>query len=270
MTSDVIVSRSPAPSADVPASAHPSVSFVLVTFGTDRIVIDTLTSLVSSLIDAGDTYEVIVVDNPHPSGRQRTLRHLLLGTRGVRIVRPDRNLGFGGGCEIGALHARAEILCFVNPDITFAAGWFEPLVEHLRDPGISIVSPVLCNADGSIQEIGHRLLPTGWTLPQLVGTVSDGLIDVDFASAACWLMRRDEHERIGGFDPDYHPAYFEDADLAVRSSILGGRRVVDPTVSIIHHHGASTPDTPTTLAQHDVMVKRWPHLRWTQPRVATM
>ena len=37
---------------------------------------------------------------------------------------------------------------------------------------------------------------------------------VDYCSAACLLLRRDTFLTIGGFDPVFEPAYFEDADLS--------------------------------------------------------
>ena len=51
---------------------------------------------------------------------------------GVTIVSPGANLGFGGGCELGALHARGEVLAFVNPDVIYAPGWFEPPYRSKR------------------------------------------------------------------------------------------------------------------------------------------
>ena len=259
------LTASPAAHASFERLTDPQISFVIVTYGTGPVVVDTLASLATCELPC--EAEVIVVDNPHPVHTTRSATELMLSTSGVRVLRPSRNLGFGGGCELGALHARGRYLAFVNPDISVAPGWIEPLLEAIIGEDVSIVAPILLDPDGSIQEVGQRLHSTGATAPNLEPPQqSDTAVSVDYASAACWLMRRDEHERIGGFDPAYHPAYFEDVDMALRARRLGGEVVVHPGSRIVHHCGTGTPDrAEPASAQRDILLDTWPEVRWTQP-----
>ena len=48
--------------------------------------------------------------------------------------------------------------------------------------------------------------------------------DVDYVTGALIGMRRAEMEALGGFDEEYHPAYYEESDLAWRMQ-HSGRRV---------------------------------------------
>jgi len=249
--------------AAFPQCDEPMVSVVLVAYGTGQILTETLGSIANTIDDT--PIEVVVVDNPHPAHPTRSEVELRLFSSGVHVVAPSHNVGFAGGCELGALHARGEYLAFVNPDVTCVEGWLPTLVETASRPDVSIAAPVLLNSDGSVQEAGQRLYSDGTTAPR--HDVDDDLFDVDYASAACWVMRRDEHERLGGFDPAYHPAYFEDVDFAVRAQALGGRTVVDPRARVVHHHGSGTPDRPEpAFAQRDILLATWPSIRWTQPR----
>jgi GT2 family glycosyltransferase len=256
---------SPAPLASFERSDRPEISFVIVTYGTGPVVTQTLAALSASQLPS--EAEVIVVDNPHPVHATRSAAELTLSTAGVHVLQPSRNLGFGGGCELGALHARGRYLAFVNPDISVEAGWIEPLLDAVHNEHTSIVAPVLLDADGSIQEVGQRLYATGATAPNSdPPSHIDTAITVDYASAACWLIRRDEHERIGGFDPAYHPAYFEDVDLALRARQLGGSVVVHPGSRIVHHRGTGTPDQAEPAStQRDILLDTWPTVRWSQP-----
>ncbi|MDJ0768334.1 MAG: glycosyltransferase family 2 protein [Ilumatobacter sp.] len=265
MTHDTVVTASPAPSVVAPVCDTPDVSFVTVTFGTGAIAVDSIASLVDSLAAGRHSYEVIVVDNPHPL--HATFTDLALFTAGVRVVRPDRNLGFGGGCELGAMYARGGLLGFVNPDMSFPSGWLDPLITALGDDWApSIVAPVLRDGDGSIQEVGQMLDANGHTSPITTLPAGDQLMLVDYASAACWLMTRDEHERLGGFDPAYHPAYFEDVDLALRARRANGSCAVHAGVSVVHHRGHGTPDAPAPASeQHRILLDKWPEIAWTQP-----
>jgi GT2 family glycosyltransferase len=271
MTSRRFTTASSSPTASFDPVTNPHVSVVIVTFGTGKIIAETLQSLASTTTGraGGLDIEVIVVDNPHPKHALRSQTELSAFTRGVFVIQPDTNLGFGGGCELGAAHARGEYLAFVNPDITFAAGWLQPLVDALnRDDAPSIVAPVLINEDGTVQETGQQILANGHTRPNLeLSSSVDPLVNVDYSSAACWVIRRDEHERIGGFDPAYHPAYFEDVDLALRTRLLGGRCAVHTGVRVVHHQGLGTPESPEPAAtQHQVLIRAWPTIAWTQPR----
>lgn len=258
---------SPAAAAVVPSFADDTidVSFVLVTYGTGPIVVEAIAALVASLADTGHRYEVVVVDNTHDAHPTRSRNELALATSGVRLVTAPRNLGFAGGCELGALRSVGRVLAFVNPDLIVADGWIDPLLERLV-AGASIVAPVLSNPDGSVQEAGSRLWADGST-SQLTEPAGGVPLAPDYASAACWLVTRDEHERLGGFDPDFHPAYYEDVDVALRTHAAGGRFEVATDVTVVHHHGQGTGDTgtPDTTAQCGLLLERHPSIRWMQP-----
>ena len=271
----VAETRSPAPVARVPTAdgsddTSVDVSFVTVTFGTGPVVVDAIVSLVDSLADEHLSYEVVVVDNPHPDAPRRSRNELAVSTSGVRVVFPERNLGFAGGCELGALHARGRVLAFVNPDLVVGPGWLRPLLAGL-ERGASIVAPVFLDPDGSVQEAGHVLFADGSTAPITAPAALGGHDDrrPDYASAACWLIERGEHERLGGFDPEFHPAFYEDVEFALRAAHLGdGLRVVTD-VCVTHHRGLGTHGssrTADTATQRDVLLERAPQIRWTQSR----
>ena len=199
---------------------EPLVSIVVVTYGTGPIVLDCLTAIAANTVIP---YEVIVVANPPASPEDDPSVALLrVESRGVTLVASDENLGFAGGNELGVEHARGTFVCFLNPDAVVGPGWLEPLVAALDDERVGVAAPVLIDPDGSLQEAGQLLYDDGGTAaiggPEVLsGDETQAFSrDVDYASAACWLVRRDEHLQRGGFDLRYHPAFFEDVDYALR------------------------------------------------------
>ena len=164
-TSTVTVTASPSPVVTIESSDAPDISFVFVGYGTGPILIEAITSLAASLDGTATAFEVIVVDNAHPHTGPVTRRALRLDTSGVVVIDPAGNTGFGGGCELGAWHARGDVLAFVNCDLTFVAGWLEPARAALDEPAVSIVAPILLDPDGTVQEAGGSITPAGWTLP---------------------------------------------------------------------------------------------------------
>lgn len=246
------------PSVRLAVADKPDVSIVTVTYGTGPIVIDCLAALAETLADVPS--EVIVVDQPPPPGGDRALAtaiRLRLLTAGVRLVECAANHGFGGANTVGVAHARAPIVVLLNPDAVVQPCWLAPLVAALGDPSVGIATPVLRNPDGTVQEAGQTLDDEAITRP-ITSAPTAELTDVTFASAACWAMRRADYEASGGFDSAYHPAYFEDVDLALRLQRVGLRTVVVAASEVVHHHGTSTRRrTVKALAQQAVFRARW-------------
>lgn len=258
MTMRVVRTASPAPLVRFSPSASPSITFVYVTFGTGPIIETSLRALAASIDAEAIDAEVIVVDNRHPARGHRCGDRIALMSSGVTLVLPDENLGFGGGNEMGAAWTRSPVLCFINPDVIVPTAWVRPLLHRLADEPGSIVAPVLLNPDGSLQEAGQRILADGRTGPVLHDGAGSDVVECDYASAACWLVERSLHERIGGFDPTYHPAYFEDVDYALRVRRLGGRTVVVNDVAVVHHHRGSVSGPKSSIrAQYDLFFDRW-------------
>lgn len=262
MTIEHFVTRAPRPVAAVPSSANPVVSFVFVAYGTGPVLVDAIGGLTATMPPTV-SYEVVVVDNRHPDRPDRTVNQLLLDTTGVRVVRSTTNLGFAGGCNRGAASAAGELIGFVNPDVRFDRPWFEHLAEALDD-GAAIAAPVLVEPDGTVQSAGHRLWSDGSTSPIVdVGASTDA----DYASAACWVMRRRVFDDVGGFDERFHPAYYEDVDLAWRCRSAGGTRVV-AGARVVHLGGASTPHAtqPDTSPQQALLMATHPDIAEQPPR----
>lgn len=267
----VVRTASPAPRVAVVDDGLPEVSFVAVTYGTGPVVVDMIQSLVDTCSPANGAsrpIEVIVVDNPHPTRPGRARTRLMVETSGVRVAEPDANLGFGGGCNLGAELARGRLLGLVNPDAVARPGWLDPLVELLdSDDTVGVAAAVLLNGDGSVQECGQMLYADGTTAPRRLLPDTDEPVEVDHASAACWLMRTADFRALGGFDPAFHPAYFEDVDLALRVRRAGRRVVVHPRSRVTHHTGTGTPDRPRpAFAQLATLQRKWPDLATTHPR----
>jgi GT2 family glycosyltransferase len=247
------VTRSPAPLIKFDESTAPTVAFVCVTYATPLAVIDECLDALARALDASSiSAEVVVVDNLPPTGGHRVADHLSITTSGIDVLRPDANLGFGGGNELGIASTTAPILCLINPDLIVHTGWLEPLLATLTQHPAAIVSPRLINRSGVLAEAGRILLPNGKTEPSAAGSI------VDYTSAACWLLKRSTHERVGGFDPRFHPAYFEDVDFVLRLRRIGGTVVVDHQVSVIHLEGASTDVQVTDISpQLAVLNELW-------------
>jgi GT2 family glycosyltransferase len=228
------------PVVTVPAADEPVLSICTVLYGGGRLALQALDAVTRHTTVP---YEVIVVDNCSPDGSGVLLR---AGVRGVRFVANRHNAGFGGGMNQAAALARAPHLVLLNPDTEVTAGWAEPLVARAARPHVGAVTAVLLESDGTtVQEAGAVVDRTGFTFP--IGSAPNGPMGpdahfarvVDYASAAALLVRSDAFERVGGFDPMFLPAYFEDVDLGFALAEAGLRTWVEPASRVVHHKGGT-------------------------------
>ena len=248
------------PSIRFPQVDEPLVSVVMVTYGNWPLVRSALEKLAQW---TEPVYEVIVVDSASPDETPDLLREEV---EGAVLVISEENLGFGGGSNLGAERARGRFLCFLNPDAMVEQGWLGPLIEVLeRDPTAGAVVPMLLNPDGTIQEAGSVIDSVGWPLAFGRGESADALAhrfrrEVDYGSAACVLVRRDEFAEVGGFDPEYGIGYFEDVDLSFTLKERGLKTIYEPRSRVVHElHGSGTSKQAQQrmIANRALFYRRW-------------
>ena len=184
-------------------------------------------------------FELVVVDN----GSSGPLE---LGP--AQLVRPESNLGFGGGANAGAAEARGAILLILNPDAIPEPGALDRLLEGFEHhPDAAGLAPKLVGPGGESQAGWQlRRLPSPFRLVlqafPLVGTPEEDEPEsgapVEQPAAAALAFRR---EAFLGFDPGFHPAWFEDVDLARRMKEAGLVLRYWPAAVFRHELGSTVP-----------------------------
>ena len=195
--------------------------------------------------------QVVVVDNDSAAPTARWLDE----QSDVTLVRNDRNLSFSEANERGAAAATGDVLCFCNDDVEpLAPGWLERLVAALDDDvvaaGAQLVYPRRPlgrsrTRDLGVQHAGIAFRARPGQVPQAFNPghgedpeVAPGPREVAAVTAACLVVRAEDHRAVGGFDPRY--AYgAEDVDLCWRLRRGGRRVVVVPDAVLLHHEGAT-------------------------------
>ena len=232
------------------------VSIIIVHYNTPGLLRQTLKGIRSSAPQV--SCETIVVDN-NPSLRigERVQREF----PDVRVVTSEKNVGFGGGMNVGMEHARGRYVFIFNPDIALFSGAIEELVAFMdAHPDVGIVGPQLLNPDRSMQYscyrftspsvILYRRLPLLRALSHARRAVDHYLMkdwdhtetrDVDYLLGAALLVRREAIEQVGKFDPQFF-MYFEDQDWCRRFSDKGWRVVYHPAAKIVHYHRRETAE----------------------------
>jgi GT2 family glycosyltransferase len=242
---------------NVPTVSHPDVSIIIVTYEGAEVVETALRAL---LDNTEPCYELILIDNGSSDRTPTLLRQVGNAT----VVLNERNTGFGAANNDGADRTRGRYVLFLNQDAFVHRGWLPPLLERIEsDDAIGAVGPMLLNPDGSLQCAGAMIFRTGDTRCYGVGDDPElpeyGLArDVDYLSGACLLTRRSAFNDIGGFNPAYGLAYFEDADLCLSLATRGYRSVYEPRSRITHVRGRPSDALLELAARNRTLFER----RW--------
>jgi GT2 family glycosyltransferase len=242
----------------VPERGAPELSVVMVSRGAWKLT----EHAISDLVEHTDRpFELIVVDNASDAETRSRLSEL----HNVKVLLNDENRGFGPATNQGAAEARADNLLLLNTDVFVHPRWLDPLLEAVEDPTVGAVVPRYLNLDGSLQEAGALLARDGTVAPY--GAGGDPELPcyrfprrIDYGSAACMLVRREDFVGRGGFDDRYAPAYFEDVDFCLRLAQEGLSTVFEPRSSVTHvAHGSGEPSAAVELSErnHRQFVERW-------------
>lgn len=203
----------------------------------------------------GVSLEVIVIDNASEDGSADMVEQKYPS---VRLIRNERNLGFGAGHNQGFAIATGEFLMPINSDAVVHPNCFHRLVSFMREnPNVGIAAPKLLNPDGSLQYSCRRFptpaaalfrnTPLGKLFPNnrfareylMQDWDHNEPRDVDWVSGAAFCLRAKVYREIGGFDEQFF-MYLEDVDLCKRVHDAGYRVVYVPDAVVTHVIGAST------------------------------
>ena len=224
----------------------PEVSIIIPVHNKHLYTFNCLRSLAGPAL--GRPCEVIVVDD----GSHDDTPLMLERMRGIRTLRFERSRGFIDACNAGGGAARGERLVFLNNDTVVTAEWLDALLEtYASFEGAGVVGAKLVYPDGRLQEAGGIVWRDGSAWNYGRGDDPERpeynyAREVDYCSAACLLVDRRLFWQLGGFDPYYVPAYYEDVDLCFRARAAGFRVIYQPKASVVHWEGA-TAGTDTTL-----------------------
>ena len=224
--------------------------FVVVAYKSSGELTGCLDSIAT---DAPVGAKVVVVDNASPDDSAAVAGSY---PQPPRIVTSAVNLGFGGGCNLGAARSDADALFLLNPDARLKPGATDLLVAALEaDASLAIVAPRVIDPTGDSRaasagaepslrsSLGHFLAlgRTPWIRRFFKPAyLADGRVRTcpDWVSGAAMLIRKSAYDEVGGFD-DRIFMYMEDIDLCRRLREKGWRVGYEPDAVVEHVMGHS-------------------------------
>jgi N-acetylglucosaminyl-diphospho-decaprenol L-rhamnosyltransferase len=264
----------------VTAGGGETVDVVVVTYSPGEsltVFLDTLGRATSRPV------RVVMADNGSVDGAPEAAA----AARRAELLPTGANLGYGGAANRGAALGHGEWLVVANPDVEWAPGSLDALLDAGRRwERAGALGPMIVSPDGSLypsaralpslgRGVGHALL--GWFWPANPWTRSyrqeaDAPTErvTGWLSGSCLLLRRAAFDEVGGFDDGYF-MFFEDLDLCERLAAAGWSSVYVPSARVVHEGGHSWKHSPDAMVRaHHRSAWRYASRRWSGPRYAPL
>jgi GT2 family glycosyltransferase len=177
--------------------------------------------------------EVIVVDDGSTDGCCDFLRK---APSDVRLLDPGpERLGASGARNRGAAAARGDVLIFLDAHMSLPGGWIEKLRAALSAPGVGAAGPgIAVLGRPECCGWGMRYQDAGLGIEWLRAPAQAEPATVPMLGGACFAVRRNVFEELGGFDSGLRRWGSEDAELSLRLWMAGYEVRVVPDVVVGH------------------------------------
>lgn len=211
-----------------------------------------LPSLHAAVAAYGSPVPIVVVDN---RSTQDDVAWVRSEHPSVEIVVADRN-DYLFSLNPVVVGRTEDVVIILNNDMRVDAGFIAPLLAHFSDPAVFGASARVLDWDGTKDTTGQRRMVVKhcWYYQWWDMTATAPVHTLD-AGGGCAAVRRTQFAALGGFDPLFRPAYFEDIDLSYRAWMRGWRTVFEPRSIIYHRVGATLWDKARD-AQHRANLAR--------------
>lgn len=226
-----------------------TLSIVVLNYKTKELTISCLTSLFNLFKEEleDNVLEILAVDNASGDGSYEALLELSKNKKGIKVIKSEKNLGFGGGNNLGVKNSKGDFILFLNSDTEVLDKGFLKMTEFLnKNPKVGILGPKLINFDGTDQPSAGNFYGLSNLLIMLLGLEKrrspKKIEKVDWISGAAAMVRKKVFERIGRFDEKIF-IYAEDMELCFRAKILGFDTYFFPGASVKHVERGSSDRT---------------------------
>lgn len=230
---------------------------------------ETTIELLENIKDYSVLDNIVVVDNYSTDNSYETLKRY--ESEKIKVIRTDKNGGFGYGNNIGAnclLSEGIDYIIFSNPDIIVEENVIVVLKESFAEcKNAAVIAPTI-NEHGNISK--------GW---KLKGPIFDSFTNINYlgrffkkkllysdeyynekyskvdATSGCFFaIRGDVFEKIDGFDENIF-LYYEENVLAKKIKSIDMDILVRNDIQIIHNHSVSINKSYNKIKKFKALAK---------------
>ncbi len=208
-----------------------------------------LQKFLPSVIEHSKEAEIVLADN---ASTDDSVDFVKTNFTSVKIIQNKENDGYAKGYNDALKRIDADVFCLLNSDVEVTKNWLAPIqTEFQNNLETAIVQPKILDyknkthfeyagaAGGFIDKFGYpycrgRIFTT---IEQDLGQYND-TSEIFWASGACFFIRKNTFETLGGFDESFF-AHMEEIDLCWRAFNLGLKTKYIGSSTVYHVGGAT-------------------------------
>jgi len=170
-----------------------------------------------------------------------------------QVKRSEQSIGFPAGSNLCARMGNAPLIMFLNDDVELQEGAISQVLRDMNDQTVGIVGIKLLfpssstdknRPAGKVQHVGMAVNIVGEAIHPLVGWSDSNpkccvSRDVWAVTGACFTIRRQAFNKLGGFDPVYGLGTYEELDMCMKVRQAGLRVYFDAKARGYHYVGAT-------------------------------
>ncbi len=203
-------------------------------------------------------------------GKKRKVRlgHFQIGKKKIRILvlQNSRNLRFARSVNRGVQAAKFSLIFLLNNDVVPHQDCLDHLLPYFADPAVFGVAPLeIEQAEGGMFG-GKNVLEfkRGMYIHRRAQEFHSG--STAWVSGGSGLFDRTKWLQLGGFDPDFSPAYWEDIDLSFRARLKGWKVLFEEKAVVDHNHESTNL---SVFGQQQIQRMSWKNAKlFTQKHVS--
>lgn len=215
----------------------PEISLIVTNWNGVDLLRECLPTILEAVeFDQNHSYEVMVIDD---CSTDNSIEILTNEFPTVRTEKTPRNLGFQKANNYAVKLVESKIVMPVNNDIKLDPKALYFLARHFDSTNVFAVSGKIFAFDQTTFLYGNRGGFFRHGHFHLYEKPPEDKSQTLFACGGAFMVNRQRYLDLGGFDPLYHPLYYEEIDLSYRALKRGWKVHYEPR-SIAYHKVQST------------------------------
>jgi len=181
-------------------------------------------------IKSNTPYKIIIINNNSTDGTDKYINEMVYRQKIAGFNLSD-NLGVAGswnfGIRTGLEHFKSDFFLIINNDVLLHPEMIDKLIEKIKDRQTLLVSATdISGRISSASEISGFLAPSEE-------------VQVEAPEFSSFLIKKETIEKVGYFDEQFYPAYFEDNDYHFRIR-KAGYKAWKINTAVYFHYGSRT------------------------------
>lgn len=207
-------------------------------------------------------FDLVIVDNASSDGTVGYLREFAKNHSNIKIIENFENLGYSGGNNIGLRYIKDmeyEFVGLLNNDILFTPKWLENTIESFElDSGLGLISP----RNNEKCKLTPKNYLNGYK--KYLSKFKSALKYVVTPFFSCVIIKKETVDKVGFFDENFSPAFWEDNDYSFRAAYLGYALAYTNSAFVYHNHGTTSSAVKSEIFERNkqYFFKKHPLGKW--------